>query len=64
MTEETLIDRILAQMLFDDEDDSTILETLYTNSNTQEKALLDKAFVAVCGWTLETLIAGNITVNG
>jgi len=51
-----LIHRIMNEMFSDDGDDSDRLAALYVNANDQEKAILDNAFMCLCGWKLETLI--------
>ena len=56
---ETLIDKIQEAMLTDDEDrekESAYLEREYTEASEAEKKRIDMCFIALCGWSLETLL--------
>jgi len=58
----TLIDRIQEEMLSDDEDreeQSEWLEEYYNQSSKEEKDRIDLCFIALCGWSLETLLKGS-----
>ena len=64
MEEQTLIDKVEKAMSSDDEDreyESEILLTTYEEATTEEKAKIDKCFIALCGWSLKTLIDGENT---
>jgi len=58
----SLIENIQSAMLSDDEDpdyQSTLLTGIYEDATTDQKAKLDEAMICVCGWSLDSLIAGN-----
>jgi hypothetical protein len=58
----TLIDRIEAAMTSDedrDEKQSEYLQTRYERADEQTKQAIDFCFVALCGWSLGTLIKGE-----
>jgi predicted transcriptional regulator len=55
-----LINAVEDAMSSDDADrdrQSEKLDTLYSEATDVERAVLDKAFVCLCGWTLKTLIS-------
>ncbi|MFA6069767.1 MAG: hypothetical protein WC810_14385 [Janthinobacterium sp.] len=55
----TLIDRIETEMQTDDanrEKESKKIKYWYSKSSLDEKELIDNIFIAMCGWTLQTLI--------
>jgi hypothetical protein len=55
----TLIDKVQDAMLSDDEDrekQSGYLEDCYNESNEAEKKRIDDCFIALCGWSLKTLL--------
>lgn len=55
----TLIDWIASAMGSDDadtSDQSSRLATLYGSATDAEKAVLDNAFICLCGWSLGTAI--------
>ena len=55
----TLIDKIQEEMLSDDEDreeQSEYLERCYNESSEAEKKRIDDCFIALCGWSLKTLL--------
>jgi hypothetical protein len=57
-----LIARIFDEMLTDEEPrwkQSQYLRRTYEAANKPERAKLDRAFIALCGWSLDTLIAEN-----
>lgn len=55
----TLIDRIEAEMLADDEDreeQSYQLVTAYQKADAAGKDAIDMCFIALCGWSLTTFL--------
>ena len=55
----TLIDKIQEEMLSDDEDrekQSGYLADCYNESSEAEKKRIDDCFIALCGWSLKTLL--------
>ena len=59
MEEETLIDLVQEAMLSDDEDrskQSDILRRTYEGASLEAKNQIDKCFICLCGWSLETLL--------
>ena len=55
----TLIDRIQEELLSDDEDreeQSEYLKRYYTESSEAERRMIDLCFIALCGWSLKTLM--------
>lgn len=62
MPTETLIDLIADLMESDDESrskQSGYLEEHYLSGSIEERALIDKCFIALCGYSLKRLIGGN-----
>jgi len=60
--ERTLIDRIEAAMLADDEDrhdQSERLVAIYEAADATARAAIDDALTCICGWRLATLLAGG-----
>lgn len=54
-----LIDYIDSEMGNDDEDrddQSEQLERVYLEASDEAKAVLDKAFICLCGWSLTNLV--------
>ena len=54
-----ILEIILQEMMSDDEnteDQSQRLHGIYHNADKGEREVLDKAFICVCGWSLDTLI--------
>lgn len=54
--EESIIGKITQEMISDGDDDSDKLLDLYLESTAEERALLDCALIALCGWSLHTII--------
>jgi len=57
--EKTLIDLVQDAMLSDDEDrekQSGYLEDCYDKASMEAKNRIDTCFIALCGWSLDTLI--------
>ena len=54
--EESIIGKIMAEMVSDGDDDSEKLLDLYLESTPKERALLDCALMSLCGWSLHTII--------
>jgi hypothetical protein len=52
-----LVALVAKEMHSDDEDQSEMLANLYLSANDAEKAVLDSAFICLCGWSLKTLIS-------
>lgn len=53
----TLIEHIQMAMLGVDSDDSEQLAQLYRSAPPEGRKLLDEAFICLCGWNLQTLLA-------
>jgi len=59
MEDTTLIDIIEREMSTDDADrqkESDYLRDYYSESSEAEKKRIDLCFMALCGWSLETLL--------
>jgi hypothetical protein len=52
-----LVAQISKAMHFDDDDQSEMLANIYLSANEAEKAVLDSAFICLCGWSLTTLMS-------
>lgn len=55
----SLISTISEEMQSDTEDESSELLLLYMISDEKERAMLDYMLVALCGWSMKTLIEKN-----
>lgn len=55
----SLISTILEEMQSDTENESNKLLLLYMISDEKERAMLDYMLVALCGWSMKTLIEKN-----
>jgi len=53
---ERLVAHIFEQMANDDEDQSQMLAEVYLSANDAGKDVLDRAFICLCGWQLQTLM--------
>lgn len=56
---DTLIDRIWLAMSTDDEDrdkQSQYLEDEYNKASEESKKAIDMCFIALCGWSLKTML--------
>lgn len=51
-----LVAHITRAILSDDDDQSKMLADLYLSSNENQRVALDRAFVCLCGWSLNTLM--------
>lgn len=55
-----LIEHIIAEIELDDEnlddDQSMLLAEAYQTADDAGKAVIDRVFVCLCGWTLKTLL--------
>jgi hypothetical protein len=59
MEEKTLIDLVQDAMLSDDEDreeQSEYLARCYNEASVEAKNRIDTCFIALCGWSLDTLM--------
>jgi hypothetical protein len=59
----SLIDRIQEEMLSDDEDrekQSFYLKEAYENASEEAKKAIDWCFIALCGWSLKTLLEWQV----
>lgn len=54
--EKSVINKIMEEMASDGENESDKLLALYEESTKEERALLDSALIAICGWSLHTII--------
>ncbi len=55
----TLIDKVELEMRADEEDrkeQSEHLKYAYTSSSEETKKAIDTCFIALCGWSLNTLL--------
>jgi hypothetical protein len=51
-----LVAQISKAMFSDDDDQSEMLAGIYLSANEVEKAVLDRTFICLCGWSLKTLM--------
>lgn len=51
-----LVAHIFEQMANDDDDQSQMLADIYLSADDAGKDVLDRAFVCLCGWQLQTLM--------
>ncbi|HEX2598694.1 MAG TPA: hypothetical protein VHL05_07975 [Terriglobales bacterium] len=51
-----LVAHISKEMFSDDDDQSEMLASIYLTANQAEKDVLDRAFICLCGWSLNTLM--------
>ena len=51
-----LVAQVSKALFSDDDDQSEMLANLYLEANQAEKAVLDRAFICLCGWSLKTLM--------
>lgn len=59
----TLIDKIELEMRLDEEDreeQSKQLEYAYTHSSEETQKAIDTCFIALCGWSLKTLLTKDV----
>lgn len=52
-----LVAQISKAIHSDDDDQSEMLANIYLSANEAEKAVLDNAFICLCGWSLNTLLS-------
>jgi hypothetical protein len=53
---ERLVAHISHEMANDDEDQSQMLADIYLAADDAGKDVLDRAFICLCGWQLQTLM--------
>jgi hypothetical protein len=53
---QNLISTIFAEMESDGDNESEELLEYYLYCNQQERAVVDKVLIYICGWTFETLL--------
>ena len=61
-----LIGKILEEMLSDDsmtEKENEIIMDEYVNSTEDERKKIDRIFIALCGWSLKSLIEDYVEIN-
>jgi hypothetical protein len=61
-----LIQKIFEEITTDDEGDdkqSTILKNEYREATVDQQKTIDRVFIALCGWSLKTLIEGHEATN-
>lgn len=51
-----IVTQIQEAMASDDDDQSDRLRRQYEEASPEHKAVLDEAFISLCGWSLKTLI--------
>ena len=57
-----LIEKIYEEMSTDsdgDERQAEILQNEYTSATVEQQKAIDRVFIALCGWSLKTLIDGH-----
>lgn len=58
---ENVRSRIVREILSDDaKDESDKIVKTYNSASFDQKAIIDKIFISLCGWSLETLIKGEL----
>jgi hypothetical protein len=61
-----LIQKIYEEMTTDDSGDdkqSGILENEYLHASEDQQKAIDRIFIALCGWSLKTIIEGHEATN-
>jgi hypothetical protein len=53
---ERLVAHIYEKIANDDEDQSQMLADIYLSADDSSKDVLDRAFICLCGWQLQTLM--------
>ena len=51
-----VVSAIEMEMLSDDENESLYLLDLYVKGTARERSIMDSVIVALCGWTMSTII--------
>lgn len=51
-----LVAHVSKAIFSDDDDQSDMLADIYLQAEEAEKAVLDKAFICLCGWSLKTMM--------
>ena len=57
-----LIEKIYEEMTTDgdcDDSEADILKSQYENATVDQQKAIDRVFIALCGWSLKTLIEGH-----
>jgi hypothetical protein len=57
-----LIEKVFEEMSTDadgNEKQAEIMEQEYTDATEDQKKAIDRVFIALCGWSLKTLIEGH-----
>lgn len=54
--EKSIVAKIMEEMVSDGDDESDKLLNLYLESTPKERALLDCVLIALCDWSLHTII--------
>jgi hypothetical protein len=57
-----LIEKVFEEMSTDadgNEKQAEIMEQEYIDATEDQKKVIDRVFIALCGWTLKTLIEGH-----
>ena len=58
----SLIEKVFAEMSTDadgNEKQAQIIENEYMDATQGQKKVIDRVFIALCGWSLKTLIEGH-----
>lgn len=55
----TIIEQVQQLILNDDEDQSDGLQQFYEGQPLERKGAIDTAFIFLCGYSLQTLLAGE-----
>ena len=61
-----LIEKVFEEMSTDadgNEKQAEIMEQEYIDATEDQKKVIDRVFIALCGWTLKTLIEGHETTE-
>lgn len=53
---DNLVAHVSKALFSDDDDQSEMLADIYLSANQAEKDVLNRAFICLCGWSLETLM--------
>lgn len=55
----SIVQRVQELMLYDDEDQSERLQETYERASPEQRQAINDAFVCLCGYSLETILAGE-----
>lgn len=55
----SVVERVQELMLHDDDDQSERLQETFERASTEQKQAINEIFVCLCGYSLETILAGE-----